>query len=1135
MSTKRNVRFALLAFLVPAFLTLFCVLEINGAPGLHLTSIQSNGWVRIYGEEETAAVHTLEASSNLVHWKAIAVLHGFSFEFADPVSHHFANRFYRLATSPLTHTNDWKNQIKGPGTSLSGSPDPFFNRKNWIKFAILIDDPTRVYYAHGSNYSFHYDFATRRLAPFTGLEASEFDRLSLYNDGREVMLGAIILPPPLGIPEFAVQFVSHDPLPRELVKDLFELVKSTVIGPSDLRAFYLPTYEQRLAAEKDRPWLESNGVPFPVDRWSMRDECYSLGWAIGTLKFFPATEVDAAYADGRLLPDDILLTDAVPSEMPYLAGIITFSPTTSGSHVAILAQTYGVPFGYLTDPAQRARALELAGQEVAFQCPILFPLASSLDPALKSEILGLKNPPPIHLAPTAHFGGYSAPVDDLTPADIRFFGGKAANYGLLRRTIPSNAPVAIAISFDLWNEFMAQTLPGGMTLRQEISNRLAGLTYPADIPAIKGNLAAIRSLIRSGTQFTTNQEQAVISALGVFDSRRNIRFRSSTNVEDTENFTGAGLYDSYSGCLDDDLDGDAAGPSHCDPTEDDERGVFRAIRRVYASFYNDNAYLERLRRGVDENSVGMALLVHHSTPDIFEMANGVAKVTSSIPNWTTNRISTVRLTTQKGAVSVANPDASSLPEVVAALSDGPTLVSHSTLLPIGAYVLEWPTDYRSFGQLLGSVADAYGRMTAKNSFVLDFEYKKVEPGHLEVKQVRELPPPNTNGLPAQYLIDSPVVLVPHQAVETDVFAAHRLKSRWTVRTRNMRVDSTNLASTFLREVTIEHLNGDRVETLSARVEDLPGFSSSLFVLDGFSYAMNSWRMATADGMATIEMRNMFSGPSQLKAISQPLIGVRSFYLSATYDQPVPPPRRGSTSWRTNEGIWFGTPTDVRHVPNLRRIAHAATFYLNGRTFTISTSSDQGIEGGDNPWLVGNFQTRIDGLTSQPILLTNFFSQTTANFHVSSVHAYIFEPRLEPGMPQSNLEELGVLDIRMFCFHSAGDREPTLEVRGAAGEFRTVPAFGELARLLSVTVTSGTGPYPAGHSYSFLLASGRFYGDRISGPCTWDMDQHSTTLVFGDRQTSVLTFETETTGTIRTTYHYDENATEDGTFQLQGSN
>ena len=56
------------------------------------------------------------------------------------------------------------------------------------------------------------------------------------------------------------------------------------------------------------------------------------------------------------------------------------------------------------------------------------------------------------------------------------------------------------------------------------------------------------------------------------------------NVEDSEHFTGAGLYDSYSGCLMDDLDGDSTGPSQCDPAEPQERGVFRAIHKVYASF-----------------------------------------------------------------------------------------------------------------------------------------------------------------------------------------------------------------------------------------------------------------------------------------------------------------------------------------------------------------------------------------------------------------------------------------------------------------------------------------------------------------------------------------------------------------------
>ena len=71
----------------------------------------------------------------------------------------------------------------------------------------------------------------------------------------------------------------------------------------------------------------------------------------------------------------------------------------------------------------------------------------------------------------------------------------------------------------------------------------------------------------------------------------------------------------WSGCVLYDTDNNDTGPSHCDPDEPEERGVFRAMRKVYASFYNLNAYLERLRHGVNESEVGMALLVHHSYPD----------------------------------------------------------------------------------------------------------------------------------------------------------------------------------------------------------------------------------------------------------------------------------------------------------------------------------------------------------------------------------------------------------------------------------------------------------------------------------------------------------------------------------------
>jgi len=142
----------------------------------------------------------------------------------------------------------------------------------------------------------------------------------------------------------------------------------------------------------------------------------------------------------------------------------------------------------------------------------------------------------------------------------------------------------------------------------------------------------------------------------------------------------------------DDLSGNT-GPSLCDPTEDGPRGVFRAIRRVYASFYNDNAFLERLRFNINESQVGMGLLVHYSAPDEIEMANGVATVKMAVGSEGNG----ANLVSQAGAVSITNPDGNSRPELVWA-HDYPFLGLHlgltqsSSLRLLGEHVMTWRTE-----------------------------------------------------------------------------------------------------------------------------------------------------------------------------------------------------------------------------------------------------------------------------------------------------------------------------------------------------------------------------------------------------------------------------------------------------------
>jgi PEP-utilizing family enzyme len=102
-----------------------------------------------------------------------------------------------------------------------------------------------------------------------------------------------------------------------------------------------------------------------IDRWLTGDACYAPGWAVGKLVALPAAEVESAYLDGRLTPEDILLlSDAAPAELPFVAGILTLAPSTPSSHSAILARSYGIPFAYVRDADALARAQALMGKRV---------------------------------------------------------------------------------------------------------------------------------------------------------------------------------------------------------------------------------------------------------------------------------------------------------------------------------------------------------------------------------------------------------------------------------------------------------------------------------------------------------------------------------------------------------------------------------------------------------------------------------------------------------------------------------------------------------------------------------------------------------------------------------------------------
>jgi hypothetical protein len=917
-----------------------------------------------------------------------------------------------------------------------------------VKFIVLTGDPSTAIFQDSNLYAFHYDFAVNELPAFAGMTPQQFDAVTLYDQNQQAVLGAVLFPPTVGynhvIQEYGIQLVRRDAYAATEVRDLFNLVKSKVIADPGVQPYYFPTVEQQSSAEQNAAFLAAEGIIISsTARWADGNACYATGWALGELKYFEGPQIEGAYLAGALDGDDILLTDAVPAEIPAVAGVMSLSPSTPNSHVAILAETFDLPFAHLALAEDAQRAQELVGERMVLRvedeagaCRVrLIEVEGVLDPPTIDSILALKAPQPLDITPLARYGGYSQNTDLLTPPDIRFFGGKAANFGHLRRAIPASSPVAVAFSFDLWTEFIDQTLANDKTLRQEIADRLAPYGYPPNVASLSAALLGVQDLFKDDNQtsFSPEAESAVLGVLQEgqygFDASAKIKFRSSTNMEDGDRFTGAGLYDSFSGCLADELDADDLGPSICDPTENNERGVFRAIRKVFASFYNLNATIERLRYSIDENQVGMAILAHHSFPDAIELANGVGTLDRP-----PGQSRTGLLVTQAGASSVTNPEPGAVPEEVSYFVVGstvyPTLESHSNLVQLGAAVMDFPTEYVALVDLLTAVAVEFEQSTGLGDFTLEFEYKKTAPDDdLVVKQIRQIPEDDTVPSVTPFLINEPADYCLYQGEWGDVFGNHRLKSAWMLSTESLWLTVDNLQTSFFADTTLEYTEVCQLYDQSGSLLQWPQAShafASGTATDGWVFdALQNPRSHT---LSTSDV------PTLVAPADSPLLVLSDFgpdfwadgtgclSLAVDYEIPVPTiDHDGPTMTTTDWALYCRCPSPrVGDLLQERRLSGPGGVVIDtGFYWPPPLDLVAGYTAPLSRWV----QTTISGLTTEPIVLTGDYSQTYRPGHHNISEAFLFEPLLEPGLSRQQLDELQAAGVRTIHVDTGPGPEP----------------------------------------------------------------------------------------------------------------
>ncbi|MCA9489907.1 MAG: hypothetical protein KC656_04235 [Myxococcales bacterium] len=311
-------------------------------------------------------------------------------------------------------------------------------------------------------------------------------------------------------------------------------------------------------------------------------------------------------------------------------------------------------------------------------------------------------------------------IRDAIPA----LGGKASHYAEMATIVSVPTPDAFVVPVYFYDQHMSTN--GLYDVAQAIVDDARFESDPAWRDA---QLADLRTAIRTApvNPDLLTAIEAEMGAIGLTKAR----FRSSTNAEDLEGFTGAGLYTSKTG--------EIGNP---------DKSIEDAVREVWSSVWYLRAVDERRYRGISHLEVGMALLCHRSFPE--EYANGVA-ITANIFD-PTGLEPAFYINVQRGGASVVKPEPGVTTDQVLYQYDRPgqpaIYLGHSNSLLLGddPSVLT-ASELFALGQALSAIhthfAVAYG--TDPSSFyAMDVEFKfQVEtPGgapELFVKQARPYP------------------------------------------------------------------------------------------------------------------------------------------------------------------------------------------------------------------------------------------------------------------------------------------------------------------------------------------------------------------------------------------------------------
>jgi hypothetical protein len=439
-----------------------------------------------------------------------------------------------------------------------------------VLFVIDRKEQNKIYYVNTKRYAFHKDFVN---GTYLSLERGrEFFENNYLNPNRRFILGTIAYQSP--IKRWTFEFWEGDLISADQIKLTADIIKNT---------FFKPVAYKPNSLRQDDETRQISGL----DRVTQSDiakeqEYQALNVAKGLGRIHVIPKLDEHVEIGF---NEILVLDEVPLQLPPVAGVITSHPSTPLSHINLLAKGWGIPNAYIKNAQTLLKQYD--GWWVEFEAKhdgytIKRADLDQLREYQKRLAQRLDVMKPRYDLSETRLLGLRQQRSTLAIA----FGGKSANLGeVMQAHLPGIVvPNGFTIPFYYYDQFIKAN-----NLDDVIYALLNDKKFVHDPAYRREKLVELRDRIQQA-KFDDELRAQILRRAKLEFPGKGLFVRSSSNSEDLPNFSGAGLYTTV--------------PNVREPDK-----IIEAIKTVWASLWNFEAYEARERANIDHSKIFMAVLI----------------------------------------------------------------------------------------------------------------------------------------------------------------------------------------------------------------------------------------------------------------------------------------------------------------------------------------------------------------------------------------------------------------------------------------------------------------------------------------------------------------------------------------------